>query len=94
MLYNGDKDVNAAARSPEGGPAKAGDLSASSLLGMDCLSMLQLTHLKMAQPKPKELSASSLPKHNRSKSGEMKVREGQTRAKARALLVFAGHRPT
>ena len=31
MLYKGDKVVNAAARSPEGGPAETGGLSASSL---------------------------------------------------------------
>ena len=32
MLYNGDKVVNPAARSPEGSPAEPGGLSASSLL--------------------------------------------------------------
>ena len=31
MQYKGDKDVNDAARSLEGGPAEAGGLSASSL---------------------------------------------------------------
>ena len=31
MLYKGDKGFNDAARPPEGGPAEAGALSASSL---------------------------------------------------------------
>ena len=31
MLHKGDKDVNVAARQPEGGPAEAGSLSALSL---------------------------------------------------------------
>ena len=62
MLYKGDKDVNAAARSPEDDPAETGGLLASSLPGL--------------------------------KLGERRVKEGQTRAEARALLVFPGHRST
>ena len=52
MLYKSDKGVNVAACPPEGGPVKAWGFLASSLSGMACLSMLQLTHLKVAQPKP------------------------------------------
>ena len=52
MLYKVEKDVNAATRLPEGGLAEAGDLSVSNLPDMDCLSMLQLPHLKVTYPKP------------------------------------------
>ena len=65
MLYKGDKDVNAAARSPESGSAEVGGILASSL-----------------------------PRHDHLNLGERRVEEGRTRAEARALLVFTGHRST
>ena len=63
MLYEGDKVVNAATCSPEGGPAEAGGLSASSLPGIDCLSMLQLTHPKVALRKPEAVNNPLHSKH-------------------------------
>ena len=36
VLYKGDKDVNAAVHSPEGGPAEARGLSVSSLPKHNC----------------------------------------------------------
>ena len=47
MLYEDDKGINDAARPPEGGPAEAGDLSASSLpLNIECLARMPDSPLK------------------------------------------------
>ena len=51
VLYKVDKGVSNVARLSEGGQTESGAFLASSLPGMDCLSILQLTHPKVVLPK-------------------------------------------
>ena len=60
----------------QSGPAGAGGLLASSLPGMDCLSMLQLTHQKVAQPKPGVFDVKS------AKAWPLKVRGEESRGRS------------
>ena len=73
------------------GPAKAEGLLASNLPGMDCLSMLQLTHPKVPYPKP---GAFQSLKSAKAWPLKVRVEEGRGRSDQNGSSRRTGYRTT